>query len=171
MLENTPSALEATLNASPLTFPILEVTHIASFAIAIGTIALVDFRLLGLAMLRQTPGKLASATRLWTLLGLSTAIFSGSLMYATDPDKFYLNVSFLFKIACLILAITFHYTVHRRVVLGVVQGVVQGVAGAVPSAKPAGAAIATACLSLALWMGVVFGGIFIEFVKEGLSFS
>lgn len=160
MFQNTPFAFEATLNASPFTFPILEVTHIASFAIAIGTIALVDFRLLGLAMLRQTPGKLASATRLWTLLSLSTAIFSGLLMYATDPDKFYLNVSFLFKIACLILAIAFHYTVHRRIVGGVVQG-----------NAPAAAAIATACVSLTLWVGVVFGGIFIEFVKEGLSFS
>src|ERR1019366_9680762 len=136
MLEETLNAatLEATLNASPFTFPMLEVTHIVSFAIAIGTIALVDFRLLGLAMLRQTAGKLARDTRMWTLLALSTAIFSGLLMYATDPDKFYLNVSFLFKIACLILALAFHYTIHGRVVQRVAEGAVQ--------AAPSGAAIA-----------------------------
>jgi hypothetical protein len=151
---------ENPLNVSPFTFPILEVTHIVSFAIAIGTVALVDFRMLGLAMLRQTPGKLMRDTRLWTLIALCTAVFSGLLMYSTDPDKFYLNVSFLFKIACLILAITFHYTVHRRVAL----------------AQPAGSATRTrakltACVSLVLWVSVVFGGIFIEFVKEGLSFN
>ena len=152
--------LADTLNAWQYTFPILEVLHIVSFAIAIGTIALVDFRLLGLAMLRQTPGKLARVTRLWTLLSLSTAIFTGLLMYATDPDKFYLNVSFLFKIACLILAIAFHFTVHARVVHA--QEV---------RARIGTAARVTACVSIALWVGVVFGGIFIEFVKEGLSFS
>jgi hypothetical protein len=147
---------ENPLNVSPWTFPILEVTHIVSFAIAIGTVALVDFRLLGLAMLRQTPGQLTKDTGLWTVLSLSTAIFSGLLMYSTDPDKFYLNVSFAFKIACLLVAIVFHYTIHRRVAL---------------SDAPGGMGKLAACVSIALWVSVVFGGIFIEFVKEGLSFS
>ena len=147
---------ENPLNVSPWTFPILEVTHIVSFAIAIGTVAIVDFRLLGLAMLRQTPGKLTTDARLWTIASLSMAVFSGLLMYSTDPDKFYLNVSFLFKIACLVAAIVFHYTIHRRIAFTAVSG---------------GRAKVVACLSLALWVGVVFGGIFIEFVKEGLSFS
>jgi hypothetical protein len=147
---------ENPLNVSPWTFPILEVTHIVSFAIAIGTVAIVDLRLLGLAMPRQTPGKLTADTRLWTVGALSVAVFSGLLMYSTDPDKFYLNVSFLFKIACLLLAIAFHYTIHRRVSL---------------SAEPGARGKLVACVSLALWVSVVFGGIFIEFVKEGLSFS
>ena len=147
---------ENPLNVSPFTFPILEVTHIVSFAIAIGTVALVDLRLLGLAMLRQTPRKLAEDTRLWTLFALSVAVFSGLLMYSTDPDKFYLNISFLFKIGCLILAIAFHYTIHKRIAF---------------SDSPGAAGKLAACISIALWVGVVFGGIFIEFVKEGLSFS
>lgn len=147
---------ENPLNVSPWTFPILEVTHIVSFAIAIGTIALVDFRLLGLAMLRQTPGKLMAGTRFWTMVSLSVAVFSGLLMYSTDPDKFYLNLSFLFKISCLLLAIVFHYTVLRRIAT---------------AASPGGAGKIAACVSLALWVSVVFGGIFIEFIKEGLSFS
>jgi hypothetical protein len=147
---------ENPLNVSPYTFPILEVTHIVSFAIAIGTVALVDFRLLGLAMLRQSSARVARDLGMWTLISLCVAIFSGLLMYSTDPDKFYLNLSFLFKITCLILAIIFHYTVHRRVALAEGRGI--------------GAKL-VACVSLALWVGVVFGGIFIEFVKEGLSFS
>lgn len=147
---------ENPLNVSPWTFPILEVTHIVSFAIAISTIAIVDFRMLGLMMLRQTPGKLTTDTRLWTIVSLCVALFSGLLMYSTDPDKFYLNVSFLFKIACLVVAIVFHYTIHRRVAF---------------SKHPGAAGKVVACVSLALWIGVVFGGIFIEFVKEGLSFS
>ena len=81
-------------------------------------------------------------------------------MYSTDPEKFYLNVSFLFKVACLILAVTFHYTVHRRVVLSQPSG----------SGIRAGAKL-VACVSLVLWVSVVFGGIFIEFVRPGLSFN
>ena len=80
-------------------------------------------------------------------------------MYATDPDKYYLNLSFLFKIACLLLAIVFQFTILRKVAQkGGSQG--SGAAGTV-----------AACVSLVLWASVVFGGIFIAFVETGLSFK
>jgi hypothetical protein len=147
---------ENPLNVSAWTFPILEIFHIVGFAIAIGTVALVDFRLLGLGLRQQSPGQLTKDLSLATLLSLSVALLSGMLMYSTDPDKFYLNVSFLFKIACLLLAIAFHYTIHRKVALS-------------NSSSPASKLVAL--VSLALWVSVVFGGIFIEFVKEGLEFN
>ena len=148
--------IENPLNASEWTFPILEVLHISSFAIAIGTVALVDFRLLGLGLRPQTAGQLTKDTRAATLISLSVALFSGLLLYSTDPDKFYLNISFLFKITCLLLAISFHYTIHRRVALA-------------DSSPMLGRLVAV--VSIALWVGVVFGGIFIEFVKPGLGFD
>ena len=91
-----------------------------------------------------------------TLISLSLALFSGLLMYSTDPDKFYLNLSFLFKVTCLLLAILFHYTIHRKVVLADASPILGRV---------------VAVVSIALWVGVVFGGIFIEFVKPGLDFD
>jgi hypothetical protein len=148
--------IENPLNTSAWTFPILEVFHIAGFAVAIGTVALVDFRLLGLGLRQQTPGQLTKDLSAATLISLSVALFSGLLLYSTDPDKFYLNVSFLFKIVCLLLAILFHYTIHRKVVLA--------------DSSP-GAGKLVAVVSIALWVSVVFGGIFIEFVKTGLSFN
>lgn len=148
--------VENPLNASAWIFPVLEIFHIAGFAVAIGTVALVDFRLLGVGMRQQTPGQLAAGLRLVTLIGLLTAIASGMLLYATDPDKFYLNWSFLLKMACLLLAILFHYTIHRKVAV---------------SGAAAGAGKLVALVSLALWVAVVFGGIFIEFVTTGLTFS
>ena len=54
-------AFENPLNESALAFPILECFHILGFAITVGTIALVDFRLLGFGMLRQSTGELAKA--------------------------------------------------------------------------------------------------------------
>jgi len=134
---------------SELAFPVLECFHIVGFAIAIGTVAMVDFRLLGLGMREQTPAQIIKDTGLWTIGALAVAVFSGLLIYSTDPDKYYTNTSFLIKITSLVLAIVFNYTIHRRVAL----------TGVSP-----GAGKLVACVSLVLWVSVVFGGMFIAFV-------
>ena len=58
------------LNANEWAFPLTECFHITSFALSIGTIALVDLRLLGLGLKHQTAGQLVKDTGLWTLAGL-----------------------------------------------------------------------------------------------------
>ncbi len=137
------------LNASELIFPTLECIHIAGFAILVGTIGIVDLRLLGLGMRRQSAAELAKDVGPWTLFGLVLVLFSGPLMFSADPDMYYLNRSFQIKMVLLLLAIIFHYTIHRRVAL--------------KGTSPAGAALA-ACISIALWTGIIFGGIFIAFI-------
>lgn len=141
------------LTTSELAFPILEILHIAGFGIAIGTTAAVDFRILGLGMMQQTPSQISKSTGWWMLGGLLVAIFSGLGLYSTDPDMYYLNWSFLFKMACLILAIVLNYTVHRKMA---------------NADATSGGAKAVACLSLVLWASVIFGGIFIAFIRGGL---
>jgi hypothetical protein len=145
---------ENPLNSSALAFPILECIHIVGFALSIGTIAIVDFRLLGLGMRRQTPAQLNKDTGLWTLIGLAIMVLSGMMLYSSDPDMYYLNWAFLLKMTFLVLAIVFHYTIRRKVV----------VAGASP-----GRAKLVAYVSLALWVCVVFGGIFIGFLNPTLD--
>lgn len=145
--------VENPLNSSPLIFPTLECFHIAGFILAMGTTALVDFRLLDWGMRHQTPAQVARDTSPWMLGGLLTAIFSGLGLYSSDPDMYYLNWSFLIKMACLVAAIVFNYTIHRKVVQ----------AGASP-----GAAKLVALVSLALWVSIIFGGIFIAFITGGL---
>src|SRR5579871_5036786 len=104
------------LNESAWSFPILECIHIVGFALSIGTIAIVDFRLLDIGMRRQTPAQLAKDTAVWTLVGLGIMLLSGMALYSSDPDMYYLNYAFLGKMLFLILAIIFNYTVHRKVV-------------------------------------------------------
>ena len=145
--------IENPLNSSELAFPILECFHIAGFIIAIGTTAIVDFRILGYGLLSQTPSQLAKSTRFWMLGSLLVAIFSGLGLYSSDPDMYYLNLSFLFKITCLIVAIVFNYTVHNKVAR---------------ENSYTGGAKAVAYISMALWGCVIFGGIFIAFIREGL---
>ena len=137
------------LNASELIFPTLECFHIAGFAILVGTIAIVDFRLLGLGMRRQGVAEIARDLAPWTLFGLALVLLSGPLMFSADPDMYYLNRSFQLKMVLLVLALIFNYTVHRKVVFS--------------GASPSGRALA-ACISITLWVGVVFSGIFIAFI-------
>ena len=85
------------LNSSPLAFPILECIHIVGFALSIGTIAIVDFRLLDIGMRRQTPAQLGKDTAVWTLVGLGIMLLSGMALYSSDPDMYYLNYAFLGK--------------------------------------------------------------------------
>jgi hypothetical protein len=141
------------LNSSELTFPVLECLHIIGFTISLGTIAIVDFRLLGLGMRHQKAAELNKDLWLWTLAGLVIVLFTGLLLYSSDPDTYYLNVAFLFKIVCLSAAIVFHYTIRRKVI---------------SSEASSAHGKMVACLSMALWASVVFGGIFIGFVNAGL---
>jgi hypothetical protein len=143
------------LNSSPLTFPILECIHIVGFAFSAGTIALVDFRLLGIGMRRETPAQLAEDTFFWTLGGISLMVFTGLMLFSSDPDMYYLNIAFDLKMFFLALAIVFNYTIHRK---------------AVQSDAPGGGKL-VACVSLALWMCVVFGGIFIGFLNSTLDIN
>ncbi|HSR05682.1 MAG TPA: hypothetical protein VLM42_00910 [Bryobacteraceae bacterium] len=69
------------LNSSALAFPILECIHIVAFALSIGTIAIVDFRLLDMGMRRQTPAQLAKDTAVWTLVGLGIMLLSGMALW------------------------------------------------------------------------------------------
>lgn len=137
------------LNGSALVFPILECTHIVGWALLVGTVALVDFRLLGFGLRRQTAAETAKDVAPWTLIGLAIILLSGPLLFSSDPDMYYLNWSFQLKMVFFVLAVLFNYTIHRKVVR----------AGTSP-----GVGAAVACVSLLLWIGVIFGGIFIAFV-------
>ncbi len=144
------------LNSSALAFPVLECIHIVGFALSIGTVAIVDFRLLDIGMRHQTPAQLSKDLGLWTIVGLAIMVLSGMMLYSSDPDMYYLNWAFLLKMLFLVLAIVFNYTVHRNVVLS----------GASP-----GKTKMVAYVSLALWILVIFGGIFIGFLNPTLDIN
>ncbi len=143
--------IQSQIITGELAFPILECFHIAGFALSIGMTALVDFRLLGLGLRDETPAEVAGSGLWWMLGGLVVAVFSGFLIFSTDPDMYYLNWIFDAKMVCLVLAIVFNYTIHRKVLQ--------------PGASP-GARRAVAVTSLVLWMSVVFGGIFIALLQH-----
>jgi Family of unknown function (DUF6644) len=137
------------LNTNEWAFPVCEVLHIIGFAIAIGTITMVDLRLLGIGMKKESAADLVRDTRAWTLGGLALVLISGPLIFSSDPNMYLRNSSFRFKMTALALAIIYNYTIHRWVAMKQSSG---------------GVAALTGLISLALWVSVIFGGIFIAFV-------
>ena len=137
------------LNNNEWSFPLFECIHISMFAMSIGTIAIVDLRMLGLAFKRQTSTQLLKDTSLWTLIGLIIVITSGLVIWTTDPLRYYYNLSFRYKVIALVFAIIYNYTIHRKVALSAT------------SATVATGLVAT--FSLLIWISIVFAGLFYAF--------
>ncbi len=134
------------LNNTEWAFPLAECFHIVAFGLAIGTIAIVDLRLLGLGITKQTPQQLLRDTELWTIAGLGVVLLSGPIIFLSQVDIYLASASFIFKMYCLLAALVFHYAILRPVVRS----------GPSPWV---GKLVAT--ISLILWTGTVVGGIFI----------
>lgn len=137
------------LNNNEWAFPLTECFHIGAMALSIGTIVLVDLRLMGLGLLKRTASELLTATELWTLAGLAIAISSGLLIFSSDPKAYVRNPVFLFKMTALLIALLYNYTVRRAVARRMSSGAM---------------AVAAATASLLLWCSLVFSGIFTAFV-------
>jgi hypothetical protein len=130
-------------------FPVVQSMHFIGFAMSIGTIAIVDFRLLGIGMRRQAPAELAADLEPWTRAGIAVMLITGLLMFSSDAVTYHFNPSFRFKMVCLMLALLFHFTLHRRTVR--------------PDVPPIAAKLAAAT-SLLLWTAVLAGGRMIAFI-------
>src|SRR5271156_5045894 len=89
------------LNNNEWSFPLLEIIHIVGFAIAMGTIFLVDLRLFGVGLRRRLPSQLSRDLAPWTLGGLAAVLMSGPLIFSSDPNMYLNNVGFRFKMGAL----------------------------------------------------------------------
>jgi hypothetical protein len=137
------------MNAAEWVFPTVQSLHFIGFALSIGTIAMVDFRVLGWGKSRLTPVELAADLTRWTRAGIAIMLITGFLMFSTDAVGYHNNPAFQFKMVCLTVAILFHFTLHRH---------------AVGTAVPHLAAKLAAVTSLLLWTAVVAGGRMIAFI-------
>jgi hypothetical protein len=143
------SPIANAMNGPEWAFPVVQSCHFIGFALLIGTIAIVDLRLLGFGMRHQTAAELASDFAPWTRAGLAVMLTTGLLMFSADAVHYHFNPSFQFKMTCLLAAIVFHFTVHRKVTSSPVSPLVDKL---------------VAGLSLTLWTAVIAGGRMIAFV-------
>lgn len=143
------AAVRGDLNGTDWLFPIIETVHVMALTIVLGTIAMLDLRLLGLASRNSRVSRLSAEVLPWTWIAWCTAAVFGTLLFISKPDVYAQNLQFELKFVCMGLAAgnmaVFHLGAYRRVQ--------QWDSGEPPlSAKMAGA------LSLALWIGVAFFG-------------
>jgi len=104
-----------------------------------------SLRLLGVGMIKSSPARLWSETVQLTLGGLVLAILSGLLLFSIDPEMYYVNQAFRFKMVSLLAALGFYYTMVRRA-----------------AARDRKASL-VALVSLGLFALVPLGGIFIGY--------
>jgi hypothetical protein len=140
------------LNTVEWLFAAMECTHIAALALSIGTIAIVDMSLLGMGIKGRSPAQLLRATETWTVAGLILVITAGLALFSSDPLRYYYSPTFRWKMWIMLAGIVFNYTIHRKVALA---------NSSPPISKAAGA------VSLALWLSVIFCGLFFAFTAGG----
>jgi hypothetical protein len=149
------SSLGITIAESTWMFPTIETLHVIALVTVIGTIAIVDLRLIGVASKGHRVSLLAKDTLPLTWAAFALAVITGGLLFISKASSYMINPYFLWKLALLALAginmMYLHLTTWRTVEHWERD----------PSfpfaAKLAG------WLSLIFWVGVVFCGRMIGF--------
>lgn len=134
------------LNNTEWAFPLAECVHIGGIAVGIGTIVLVDFRMLNLGLRHETAARILRYTEPWTLIALVFVVFSGAALFLSQTNIYLANLIFPFKMYALLAALIYNFTVHRKV--------------ATMENPPPVLSKLVAIVSLLLWVSIVFGGIF-----------
>ncbi len=146
------TSISAGIRASTYVFAVLECVHLMGMVLLLGSIVVIDMRLLGLGMRRQPISRVAAALAPVSLVGLVTMLVTGSLLFLSEAIKCYGNAGFHYKMYFLFPGLLVYFTLHRSITkrddaqIGPIWGKVVGL------------------LSLGLWFGVALGGRAIGFV-------
>jgi uncharacterized membrane protein len=147
-----------TIRNSIWMFPILESIHVMSFTIVVGTIAIIDLRLLGLASTNRSFQRMSSEILKWTWAAFVVTVATGLMMFSTNARIYYHNPFFRAKMVLLVLAglnmALFEFTDGRTVRSW----------DSSPSAPRVGKGVAVA--SLVLWVSIIFMGRIIGFTTH-----
>jgi len=135
------------LNSSVAITTFFELCHYAGFFLLVGSIALVDLRVLGIAGRGQTATAMAEQLFPWMWTGLILATVSGFLMFAGDAIDFYHASLFQTKMVVLLAALLVGIIVQWQVPRWERRGPMSLGAKSV------------ALLSLLLWIGTILAAL------------
>ena len=131
-------------------FPILNTVHVLAITLLVGTIVLLDLRLLGLLLRKVPVPELAEQILPLTWIGFALMFSSGVLLFASEAANSYANPAFRVKMILLCLVglnpLIFHCTIYRSV----------GRWG--QSAKTPLRAKIAAVSSIVLWAAIIMAG-------------
>jgi hypothetical protein len=156
------SGLAEWIRLSLKAMPIIESIHVLTAAVVIGTVFIVDLRLLGLASTNRPVTRVSHDLIRWTWIGFVVSAITGALMFAPNAVTYYGNTAFRLKMLLLIAAgvnmLVFELLSSRSVA--------SWDKATVPPTK---ARIAGG-LSILIWTAVIFVARWIGFTK-GYDFS
>lgn len=136
-------------------FALIECVHVLAITFVVGTVAMVDLRLLGVASRTRAVSQLTKEILPWTWGGFVVAVITGFLMFSSAAVKYFDNVPFRLKFVIMILAginmLVFHAATQRSI------GHWDEHASPPLGAKVAGG------LSVLCWLGVIAAGRWIGF--------
>lgn len=87
-----------------LLFPFIESVHVLAVCLVVGSIAVVDLRLLGLASVDRPVGRLMRSILPVTVGAFGLAVAAGSLLFISHASKYLENHFFIAKITLIALA-------------------------------------------------------------------
>ena len=138
---------------SAILYSAISVIHYFSLLFSVGTVLLVDLRILGLADRRQTLAQLSEQVLPWTWVGFAFATISGFLLFTTGAGEFAPDRVFQIKLVLIVIAFMLTIIVQR----GIRQW------NQLP-AVPASAKL-IAFLSLVLWLGTILAGVDVAYIS------
>lgn len=144
------SQIGTRIRESDYAFSVIESVHVLFITLLVGTISILDLRMLGL-ILREIPvTRIARAVLPLTWAGFIVMLTSGLLLFWAEAAKNYFNPAFRVKLVLLVLVglnpLVFHATVYRRVAEWELEH------------RSPWRARAAACASLLLWSGIIVAG-------------
>lgn len=145
-LENLP--LAARIGES-WWFPLLESIHVLTATFVLGTLLMVDLRLIGVAARQQAVTRISRELIPWSWGAFAIALVTGVGMFITRAGTYVENPAFQIKLALLALAgvnmAAFHFGTFRRVAQW-------------DTTAPTTAARFAGAASLVMWIGVMLAG-------------
>jgi hypothetical protein len=111
------SALADNIRENDLLFPLVESVHVLSICLVVGSILVVDLRLLGLASINRPVSRVANGILPLTWSAFAAAVASGSLLFISNATKYLENGYFVAKILLICAAglnmVVFHFISAR----------------------------------------------------------
>lgn len=147
-LAETPGSIA--LRESLYLYPLTETVHVIGIACFVGTISMVDLRLLGLAFQQVSISQMTSRILPWTVAGFAAMTMTGLLLFYAIPVRTYHSLWFRIKVALIILAAVNIWLFHWRVERDREKWD--------SDAKPPLSVRVSAAVSLAAWAGVIVMG-------------
>jgi hypothetical protein len=149
------SGLATLMRQSQWLYPLVEIAHILGFVTLVGSVAMLDLRLLGFSRSLPVSGMARHLLR-WSLGSLLLVVPSGLMMFSAHATEFADNTAFRVKMLLLVAAaanaLWFHRTSFRSV------------ADWNTGVPPPLASRVAAGVSLALWIGVIGCGRLIAYL-------